>query len=251
MSADIATAAAHLVQPAWFAAYAFVTRFPGEIRSASLSIVGSRDYLLCATPALLVIEIILAHALYYLRQKPTVAQQVIAFPASGEKGHLAAHGETLAGAGFARPAAEGKVPLATVKGYRLTHEAPAFARKTISDSYIIEDEACTASLICMEDLIVPGNTRFHGPVKVVGDLLIDGDAIFEQPVIVDGYVRLNGSARFQRGLVVKSDLIAGGALEIGAWGHEGWAVARLLQLSGELALNGKLIATEGIRMGAA
>ncbi|MBC7583080.1 MAG: hypothetical protein H7316_04965 [Tardiphaga sp.] len=201
-----------------------------------------------ALPVLLIMGIVAVHTAYFWRHRHTDTQQHIALRVNGPADIAAPprlH-QSLDGVRIALVARDGQL-LPTVLGERRKRQIPVAVDRRIRASNPAASLADRpASLICAEDLDVSEATSFLGAVKVLGDLTVSGDAVFEGPVTVNGFVRIAGSARFERGLITKNDVIVAGRMEIGCNADKGWLVTRRLELSGNVALNGRLVASEGI-----
>lgn len=206
-----------------------------------------------ALPVLLIMGIVAVHMAYFWLHRDIDTQQRIALRINGPVDIVAPprlH-QSLDGVRIALVARDGQ-HLPAVMGERRKRQIPvAVDRRIRASSHVTGIADSPAILICAEDLDVSEATSFLGAVKVAGDLTVSGDAVFEGPVIVNGFVRIAGSARFERGLISKNDVIVAGRMEIGCNADKGWLVTRRLELSGDVALNGRLVASEGIHRRAA
>jgi hypothetical protein len=211
---------------------------------------------LFAAPALL-LAIIVAHIIYYVRLRGSDGQQVIALSdlSDLDAGKCAALHEKLTlveawGEEFdARKRVATRRPLmmmplrafAAVQGATVHH----------ATSQHIVDRVIRTPLICAEDLIVDGSSQFLGPVKVGGDLIVRGEGTFAQVVVVNGIHKNEGEAQFAVGVLAKGDTYVTGSITIGSDRSEGWAALREFALRTRLRLNGRIVTARAVQLRAA
>ena len=195
---------------------------------------------LVAAPALLAM-ILLAHVVYYRRHRTSDGQQVIRLVAlADEPAMIAADGSRF------DPQARKIIPA-------ILPPRPRFLgldrrKRRSAAPHRVADTVVPGVLICADDLVCDGDSRFLGAVKVGGDLIVNGNAIFAAPVIVNGVLKIIGSAQFTDGILAKGDTFVAGAIAIGSADRAGWAALGQVALGERLDLHGQIVASNAVQL---
>gem|GEM_PF-3271320 len=189
---------------------------------------------LAAAPLMLA-AILAVHLLYYRRHRASDGQQVIALTALVDEPVMIA----AAGTSFD--------PRSRRSGPATLPPRPRFLgldrrKHRHAPPHRVADTVVPAVLICADDLVCEGDSRFLGAVKVGGDLIVTGHAIFAAPVIV------NGVLKFTDGVLAKGDTFVAGAIVIGSAGRSGWAALGQIELGERLDLHGEIVASTALQL---
>lgn len=195
---------------------------------------------LSAAPALLAM-ILLAHVAYYRRHRASDGQQVIALtPLAEEPALIAADSSSF------NPQTRTVAP--TTLPSRPCFLGLDRRKRRAAEPHRVADTVVPGVLICADDLVCDGDSRFLGAVKVGGDLIVNGHAIFAGPVIVNGVLKISGSAQFTDGILAKGDTFVAGAIAIGSADRPGWAALGQIALGERLDLHGQIVASNAIQL---
>lgn len=191
-------------------------------------------------PAILA-AIFIAHWIYFRARRASDGQQVILLD------ELVNQPTLLSSPGVSFDAQSRSLIVATLPPRPIVIGFDRTSHRS-SDPFHVGDETVGGVLICADDLVCEGVSRFLGAVKVGGDLIVTGDASFAAAVIVNGVLKIEGTAHFAEGVLAKKETFVAGGITIGSKDGAGWASLGELILGERLGLNGDIVASRAVQL---